>query len=165
MKLTPMDVRTHHLKKGMRGYDVREVEALREMAAETIEECNRDIMRLEEKNRDIESQLTEHVRNEAMLKETITTAQKMVENIKGNARKEAELIIAESRLRAEEIIRQAQGRASELQAEILRLRGQRNELNTSIKAIIDYHSSTLLLEDEDHMRADGEMEKLRFLPK
>jgi cell division initiation protein len=160
-----MEVRSHHLRKSMRGYDVREVEALRDMAAETIEESNRKIMRLEEKNGDMEAQLTEHVRNEALLKETITTAQKMVENIKGNARKEAELIVAESRLRGEEILKQAQTRASELQAEILRLRGQRNELNTSIRAIIDYHSSTLFLEDEESIRADGEMEKLRFLPK
>jgi cell division initiation protein len=165
MKITPMEVRSHHLRKSMRGYDVREVEALRDMAAETIEESNRKIMRLEEKNGDMEAQLTEHVRNEALLKETITTAQKMVENIKGNARKEAELIVAESRLRGEEILKQAQTRASELQAEILRLRGQRNELNTSIRAIIDYHSSTLFLEDEESIRADGEMEKLRFLPK
>lgn len=165
MKITPMEIRTHHLKKSMRGYDTREVDALKELAADSLEDANREVMRLEEKVHDLDEQLGEHVKNEMMLKETITTAQKMVENIKGNARKEAELIVAEAKLQAEDIVRQAQQRAKELQDELHRLRRQRNELNTSIKAIIDYHSSTLLLEEEESFRADMDAEKLKFLPK
>lgn len=165
MKLTPMEIRSHHLGRGLRGYDVKEVESLREMAADALETANREVMRLEEKVRGMEEDLSEHVRNEKMLKEAITTAQKMVSDIKDNARKEAELIVAEARMRGEEIVRQAQDRADDLKDEIRRLRQQRSELNTSIKAIIDYHASTLLLEEEESQRADGEAEKLKFLPK
>lgn len=165
MKLTPMEIRSHHLKKSMRGYDVREVEILKELAADALEEANREVMRLEEKAKDLEDQLGEHVKNEIMLKETITTAQKMVENIKTNAKKEAELILVEAKLNGENIIKQAQTRARELQQEVMRLKRQRNEINSSIKAIIDYHSSTLLLEEEESLKADAEADKLKFLPK
>ncbi|MFQ5465029.1 MAG: DivIVA domain-containing protein [Thermodesulfobacteriota bacterium] len=165
MKITPMEIRSHHIKKTMRGYDVREVELLKDLSAEALEEANREVMRLEEKVHDLEGSLGEHVKNELMLRETITTAQKMVEHIKGNARKEAELIVAESKLRGEEIVRLAQTRATEIREEIMRLRRQRNELNTSIKAIIDYHSSTLLLDEEESFLADTELDKLKFLPK
>ena len=165
MKITPMEIRSHHLGRGLRGYDVKEVESLREMAANALETANREVMRLEEKMRGMEEELSEHIRNEKMLKEAITTTQKMVTDIKENARKEAELIEAEARMRGEEIVRQAQDRADDLKDEIRRLRQQRSELNTSIKAIIDYHASTLLLEEEESQRADGEAEKLKFLPK
>lgn len=165
MKITPIDIRSHHLKKSFRGYDVRDVETLKELAANALEDASRDINILEEKLRDSSDRLSYHIANESMLRDTITTAQRMVEELKNSARKEAEILITEAKLQAEEIVRQAQTRSVQLQEEIFRLRKQRIELETSIRALIDYHSTTLLMEEDESKKADGDSEKLKFLPK
>lgn len=165
MKVTPLEIRSHGIKKSFKGYDVREVEDLRDMAADALEEAAKDIMSLQEKLRDASERNREYAANENILRETITTAQRMVDDLKTNARKEAELVIAEARLQAEEIIRQAQSRASQVQDDIYRLRRQRKELEASIKAIIDYHSSVFLTEEEEARKADEETDKLKYFSK
>lgn len=165
MKVTALDIRSHQLKKSMRGFDTRDVEAMRELAADSLEDATREISLLDEKLRNATARINEYAANERVLKDTITTAQKMVDELKNNTRKEAELIIAEAKLQAEEIVRQAHNRASQLQEEIFRLKKQRIELHTSIKSIIDYHSSTLLMEEDESRKADSESDKLKFLPK
>ncbi|MFQ5736958.1 MAG: DivIVA domain-containing protein [Thermodesulfobacteriota bacterium] len=165
MKVTSLEIRSHQLKKSLRGYDVGEVEALKELAADGLEDASREINSLEERLRDANERLAEHIANENMLRDTITTAQRMVEDMKLGARKEAELIIAEARLQAEEIVRQAHTRSKELQEDIFRFKKQRAEIETQIKAILNYHSTTLLLEEAESERADEEAEKLKFFPK
>lgn len=165
MRITPLEIKSHQLKKSFKGYDTREVEELRDLAADALEEAAREIMTLQEKVKDSAVRITEYAANENMLKETITTAQRMVEDLKSNARKEAELLVAEAKLQAEAIVRQAQSRSRDLQEEIFRLKKQRIELETAIKAIIDYHSSTLLLEEDEAKKADEEADKLKFLAK
>lgn len=166
MKVTPLEIRNHSFKKSaLGGYDKRDVEALQETSAEALEEANRDIMHLEEKTRDLEERLAEHIGNENLLKEAITTTQKMAGDIKENARKEAELILAEARVHADEIVKQAQSRAMEINGEIMRLKQQRAEFEASIKALLDYHSTRILLEEECALNADHEADKIKFLPK
>jgi cell division initiation protein len=165
MKVTPLEIRSHGLKKSFKGYDVNGVEDLRDMAADALEEAAKEIMTLQEKLRDASERNREYAANENILRETITTAQRMVDDLKTNARKEAELVIAEARLQAEEIIRQAQSRASQVQDDIYRLRRQRKELEASIKAIIDYHSSVFLTEEEEARKADEETDKLKYFSK
>lgn len=165
MKITALEIRSHQIKKSIRGYDVRETGSILEMAADAIEEATRETNRLEDKLRETSERLAEHMANENILKETITSAQRMVEDLKNNAKKEAELIVAEARLQGDEIVRQAHSRATQVQEEIHRLKKQRIELETKIKALIDYHSTTLLMEEEDARRADEESEKLKFFSK
>lgn len=165
MKITPLEVRGNQLKKSLRGYDAREVDDLREQAADALEESAKEIITLTERLRDAHERLNEHISNERVLKETLTTAQRMVEDLKVNAKKESELLIAEARLQAEDIVRQAQGRAQEIRDEIFRLRQQRLEIESSIKAVIAYHSSKLVMEEDESRRADSESEKLKFFPK
>lgn len=165
MKITSLEIRSHQLKKTFRGYDVSEVEALKELAADALENAARDIANLEDRLKDAQARIADHLSKEDILRDTITTAQRMVEDLKGNARKEAELVVAEAKLQAEEIVRQSQTRSIQLQDEIFRLRKQRIELETSIKAIINYHSSTLLMEEDEAKKADEESDKLKFLQK
>ncbi len=165
MKITPLEIRGFHFKKSFKGYDTGEVERLKELASDTLEEAQRTNAILEEKLREANERIGEHITLENTLKDAITTAHSMVEDLKNNARKEAELLIAEARLQGEDIVRQAQTRSRELQEEIFRLRKQRVEIETSIKAILDYHSSILVMEGDESKKADSETEKLKFLPK
>ncbi|MBI5826862.1 MAG: DivIVA domain-containing protein [Deltaproteobacteria bacterium] len=148
MRVTALEISSHRFNKALRGYDKKEVDALKDLAAEALADAAREISELEGKLKESARQLAEHVERENMLKGTITTAHKMVEDLKNNAVKEAELIVAEARVRADEIIRDAHKRATALQDDIYRLKRQRIELETAMKAIIEYHSSTLFLEEE-----------------
>lgn len=165
MKITSLEIRSYELKRALRGYDVREVDALKELAADAIEDASRTIHNLEDRLRDANEKLIEHIANENTLRKTITTAQKMVEDMKTNARKEAELILTEARLQGEDIVRQAHTRSHELQQEIYRLKKQRIDIENQIRTVINYHSTTLLLEEEESGRADEDAEKLKFFPK
>lgn len=165
MRITALEVRSYQLKKAFRGYDEREVQHLKELASDALEEATREIGSLEDRLREANARLSDHIAQEDILKSTITTAQSMVEDIKANAKKEAELLLAEARLQADEIIRQAQSRATQIQEEIFRLKRQRIELETSIRAILDYHSNTLVMEGEESKKADEGSDKLKFFPK
>ncbi|MEK7678662.1 MAG: DivIVA domain-containing protein [Deltaproteobacteria bacterium] len=165
MKLMPMEIKSHALKKAFFGYDMREVEALKDLASEALEDALKQISALEDRYNDTVKKLSEHLENERLLKEAITTAQRMVEELKGNARKEAELLITEARLQAEEIVRQAHHRAKEIQGDIFRLKKQRIEMETTLKALLDYHSQRLVLEEDHSRKADEDAGKLAFLPK
>ncbi len=164
MRMTPLEIREQQIKKKLFGYDVNEVEALRELVCEALEEARKEITGLEEELNAAKEKLAEHEERESILKETITTAQKMVEDIKENAKKEAELIISEASRQAEEMRRQALERAEKIQDEIFQLKKQRIELVNSIKSILDYHRSILSMEEEDSKRMDDEADKLKFFP-
>lgn len=165
MRITPLEIRSHQIKKAIRGYDVNEVNSMLEAAADALEESAKEINRLEDKLRETSERLAGHIANENILKETITTAQRMVEDLKGNARKEAELIVAEARLQGDELVRQAHARATQVQDEIHRLKRQRVEIETAIRALIDYHSTTLLMEEADARKADEESDKVKYFSK
>ncbi len=165
MKLMPIEIKSHALKKAFFGYDMREVEGLKDLASEALEDAIKQIAALEDRCGDTVKKLSEHLENERLLKEAITTAQRMVEELKGNARKEAELLITEARLQAEEIVRQAHHRAKEIQEDIFRLKKQRIEMETTLKALIDYHSQRLVLEEDHSRKTDEDADKLVFLPK
>lgn len=165
MKVTALEIRSHPLKRILRGYDPQEVESLKELAADSLEEATREIGHLEEMVRELRERLAEHVSNEQTLKEAITTTQRMATDIKDTARKEAEVIVAEARVRADEIVQQAQGNVSRLRDEIQGLKKQRAEFEASLKAILDYHSTKLLVDEEDFRQADEETDKVRLFGK
>lgn len=165
MRITALEVRSYQIKKAFMGLDAREVDHLKELASDALEDATREITALQDRLSETATRLTEHLSREDILKNTITTAQSMVEDLKGNARKEAELIVAEARMQADEIVRQAHARASSLQDEIYRLKKQRMEIETQLKAVIDYHTGILVLEEAESKKADEEADKVKFLSK
>ncbi len=56
---------------------------------------------------------------ETTLRETLMTAQQMVEDYKINARKEAELLIKEAELRADNMIKEAQEKVIKIHEDIV----------------------------------------------
>jgi len=164
MKITPIEIKEYSFRKKTFGYDPREVEALKERVATALEEANSEKSRLEAQVRDMEEKLAGHLKNESLLKEAITSTQKMTMDIKDNARKEAELVIAEAQVRGDDIIRQAQSRATEINEEILRLKKQRAEFESSLKALIYYHTTQILIEEEESTKATEEANKIKYMP-
>ena len=165
MRATSLDIKEIKLKKKFSGYDTTEVELMRELACGALEDSARKITELKSEVERLDARLKEHEKIERTLKDTISTAHKMYEDLKGTAVKESELIVAEAKLQASDIHNQASSRANGIRTEIIGLKKQRLEIESSIKAVLDYHSNLLELGNQEARKADAELEKLQFLRK
>jgi len=95
---------------------------------------------------------------EAILKNTLLTAQRVSEEIKENARSQAQAVMREAELQADRLLELAQGRAHEVERGILDLRAQRTGLRTEVKALIERLARIIELEEEAELT-----DNLRFL--
>src|SRR5512135_3277039 len=108
MRITPLDIQQKQFPMKFRGFDVEEVYAFLEVIREEMEELLRENASLKENAQRAENQIKEYRDMETTLRETLMTAQQMVEDYRTNARKEAELLVKEAELRADTIIKDAQ---------------------------------------------------------
>jgi cell division initiation protein len=108
--------------------------------------------------RHLELIVTEHREREAILKNTLLTAQKAAEDIREAARKEAETIVKQADLQGDRLLELAQNRAHDVERGILELRGHRTALRTDIRALITRLTHLLDLQEEAEVE-----DNLRFL--
>src|SRR5512145_2914106 len=101
MRITPLDIQSKQFPVKFRGFDVDEVYSFLELIREELEELLRENASLKEQLNRADAQLQEYRNMEVTLRETLMTAQQMVDEYKTNSRKEAELIIREAELKAD----------------------------------------------------------------
>src|SRR5690606_12062986 len=114
MKVTPLDLRQTHFKKGPRGYDAEEDRALLTDAADDYAAALRDLDRPRQELQTAESQLSEYREREANLRNTLLTAQKVADQIRENAAKEADVLMRDAETRAAASLADAETRTSAL---------------------------------------------------
>lgn len=164
MGIKSIDIREFPLKKSVFGYNKKDVNTLKELCIDSLTEASRTVTKLEDDLMYAKRNLSEHEERETILKDTITTAHKMVDDLKENANREAELILAEARQKADDITRHAHQRVLEIQQEISRLRAQRLELEVTLQATLNYHMSMLNLGETEARERDQEGDKLALFP-
>ena len=143
MRITPLDIQQKQFPMKFRGFDVEEVYAFLEVIREEMEELLRENASLKEGVQRAENQITEYRDMESTLRETLMTAQQMVEDYKTNARKEAELILKEAELKADSLIKDAQENVIKIHEDIVDLKGIRRHFKEEIKRLIDSHTRML----------------------
>ena len=158
MKLTPSDVQRQIFSPRFRGFDRDEVRAFLAAVAEEMAALQRDKERVEQELRHLELIVSEHREREAILKNTLLTAQKVAEEIRDNARKEAETLVKQADMQGDRLLELAQSRAHGIERGILELRGHRSGLRTDIRAIITRLTRLLDLQEEAEVE-----DNLRFL--
>ena len=158
MKLTPSDVQRQNFSTRFRGLDPDEVRAFLAAVAEEMAAMLREKEHIEQELRHLELIVGEHRDREAILKNTLLTAQKVAEDIRENARKEAETIVTQADLQGDRLLDLAQTRAHDVERGILELRGHRTALRTDIRAIVTRLSHLLDLQEEAEVE-----DNLRFL--
>jgi cell division initiation protein len=150
MRVAPLDLRQHHFKTVMRGFDKTEVVAFLTEAADDYEHALREIDRLRQDLLRVESLLTEHRDREANLRNTLLTAQRLADEIKDAAQNEAKLVVKEAQGRADLLLQKAQVRLEEVERDInemrLRRRGVENSLEASIQSL--YHALEFIREQD-----------------
>jgi cell division initiation protein len=85
---------------------------------------------------------------ETALRETLLTAQQMVEDYKTNARKEAELVLKESELKADNLLKEAQEKVIKIHEDIVDLKGIRRHFKEELKRLVESHLRMLEFDKE-----------------
>lgn len=159
MRITPLDIQQKQFPMKFRGFDVEEVYAFLEVVREEMEDLLRENASLKESVQRLENQTKEHKDMETTLRETLLTAQQMVEDYKTNARKEAELIVKEAEVRAESIVKQAQEKVIKIHEDIVDLKGIRRHFKEELKRMVENHLKMLEFDKEREAEEEEEEEE------
>jgi cell division initiation protein len=156
MKVSPLDLRQQRFGSKFRGFDKVEVTAFLTAVAEDYEAALRETDRLRQELATTAAALSEHRENEINLRSTLTTAQRLSDDIKANAGKEAERIIREAEGRSGLLLDKTQARVEDIQREIDGLKLKRRDVETTIESTISALRNTLefVREQESRERDD-----------
>jgi len=162
MNITPLDIQQQKFKTRIRGFDVREVDAFLEQVANVFESLKRNHKDMQEEVRRLEIEIQGYRKREETFKRALLNSQKVLDQMKDNARKSAELIIAESEVKAEKILNNAHNRLAQLHEDISELKRQRTQIEVQIGSIVEAHSKLLDLSKDGAKTMDEEDAKLKL---
>jgi cell division initiation protein len=156
MRVSPLDMRQQRFRTAFRGYDRAEVTAFLTEAAEDYAAALRDIDRMRMDLSRIEALLADHRQREGNLRNTLTTAQRLADEIRETSQNESKLILREAQARADLLLQKAQARANELERDItelkLRRRDTEGQLEASIQAL---YRALEFIRDQEQASADA----------
>jgi len=163
MKMTPLDIQQQKFKSRFRGFDVREVDAFLEQTASAFEALQSENEKANEEIRRLELEIQGYRKREETFKRALLNSQKVLDQMKENARRSAELIIAEAEVNAEKILNKAHNRLAQLHEDIAELRRQRTQIEVQISSVIEAHSRLLEISKEGMKELDEEDAKVKLL--
>jgi cell division initiation protein len=144
MKITPLDIQQQQFKvKTFRGLDPDDVDAFLQTVAGEMESLIRDNNELKEQQARQSRDMLDMAEKERELREVLLSAQRVIEEMKANARKEADLIVSEAELKGERIVADAERQLGDLKARIEEMRRQKIQFEISLKALLDSFSRQL----------------------
>ena len=157
MRITPLDIQQKQFPMKLRGFDVEEVYAFLEVIREEMEDLLRENANLKESIQRLDNQMKEYRDMETTLRETLLTAQQLVEDYKMNARKEAELVVREAELRSDTLLKEAQEKVIKIHEDIVDLKGIRRHFKEEVKRLVESHLRMLEF-DKERGQEDNEEE-------
>ncbi|MEA3342160.1 MAG: DivIVA domain-containing protein [Chloroflexota bacterium] len=163
MKTTPLDIQQQQFKVRFRGFDVQEVDRFLEQMAESFEMLQHENEIAQEKIRRIKLESQGYKEREETFKRAMLNSQKVMDQMKTNARKSAELIIAGAEVKAEKILNKAHNRLAQLHEDMAELKRQRMQIEVHIRSVIETHAKLLDIGKEGMEAMDEEDSKLKVL--
>jgi cell division initiation protein len=156
MNVSPLDLRQQRFRSAFRGFDKVEVASFLAAVADDYEQALRETDRLRQELMRMEAVLNEHREHERNLKATLLTAQRLADDIKGQAEQEAKRIVREAEGRSELLLEKTQARLEDVQRSIDGLKLKRRDVETTIESTIQALRNTLefVKEQEVHERED-----------
>lgn len=141
MKISPIDIQQQQFKvKTFRGLDPDDVDAFLQTVAGEMEGLIRENSQMKEQQSRQSRELLDMAEKELELREILFSAQRVIEEMKSNARKEAELIISEAEIKSERIVADAERQLGELKSQIEETRRQKIQFEMGLKGLIDSFS-------------------------
>ena len=160
---TSLDIQQQQFKRKFRGFDIREVDAFLDQIAEEFEQKQLETEKLKNAINRLNLESRGYKEREDTFKHAMLNSQKVIEQMKVNARKSSELIIADAEVKAEKILNKAHNRLSQLHEDITELKRQRMQIEMQIRTIIESHSRLLDIGKEESKTLDEKDDKLRLL--
>ena len=147
--LTPLEIQKQTFSRALKGYNPDDVRAYLHLVAEEIERLVRENDRFSREVAVLREDLEDHSNRERILKDTLLSAQKVAEDLIGNARKEAELVVKDAELLADRLIGQAMQRVGDLEKSIGDLKIERRAARNKLQATLDTIQQMVLLDAEE----------------
>jgi cell division initiation protein len=163
MKITPLEIQQQKFAKTFRGISPEDVESFLQLVSSEFEglvQENNELKALTDRQKD---SIEDFKSREAMLKETMLTAQRVTEDMKVNAQKEADIILGRAELERERILDNAQERLTELLTDISELKREKAQLMAQMKGVLDTYYKLLEVEEEKDAGAKVE-NNLKVMP-
>jgi len=163
MKITPLDIQQQQFKTRFRGFDVREVDTFLEQMADAFESLQNENKRFHQEIKRLQLGGQGYKEREESFKRAMLNSQKVLDQMKQNAKKSAELIVAEAEVKAEKILSRAKNRLAQLHEDIAELKRQRSQIEVQIRSVIEGHAKLLEIGKEESRIREEEDDKLKLL--
>ena len=163
MKIMPIEIQQQQFKVRFRGFDVREVDNFLEQLTDTFELLQQENKNAQDEIRRLKLESRGYKEREETFKRAMLNSQKVLDQMKENARKSAELIVADAEVKAEKILNRAHKRLSQLHDDIAELKRQRIQIEVQIRSTIEAHTKLLEIGNEGMKAMDEEDAKLKLL--
>lgn len=137
MRITPLEIQKHRFGRKWKGLDPAEVGSFLEMAAEEMEALARENAGLAGRIRALEEENGDHRERERILKDTLVSAQRASEDIRGAAQSQAEAIVRGAEDSAERLTHNALQRAAEIEKAIHELKLQRENFRLEVQKMLE----------------------------
>ncbi|MBF0480834.1 MAG: DivIVA domain-containing protein [Desulfovibrionaceae bacterium] len=154
MTVTKVDLQGAKFTKSLFGYRPAEVDSVLSEAAEALGLTAEENRRLTEKIRDMEKAADSLEARESALRQTLAATQKIVEDLKENAREQARLIVEDAKVKAAQVIREAHESVAGVQRDVMDLKHRRIEFEMSLRALLESHLRYLDAGEQDRGLAE-----------
>ena len=104
MRVTPLDLRNHRFPRRWTGYAQEEVDEFLRLVAEDYEAVLREVEAQRDQLIQLEARLEVLSANEKILRDTLTTAQTLSEDLKRTTIKTAEVLVSESEIKDRQLL-------------------------------------------------------------
>ncbi len=165
MKTSSLEIQQKQFNVRFRGFDIHEVDSFLEEMAELFASMKHENEHLKEEIHRLSQEMQGYKEREETFKRAMLNSQKVLDQMKENARKSAELIVADAEVRAEKMLNKAHSRLAQLHDDTSELKRQRLQIEVQIRSILDAHSKLLELSKEGIEAMDLEDEKIKLLRK
>ena len=156
INITPLDMRQARFGSKLRGFDKTDVMTFLQEAAEGFDHALRENERLRTEIVKLEASIHQYRELEGNLKVTLTSAQKVADDMRENAQQEAQRIVREAEGRAELMQQKSQAKTEDIEREIDGLRIKRREAEMNIESTIAALHNTLdFIREQDHRERDS----------
>jgi cell division initiation protein len=162
-RLTPLEIQKHRFSRKWKGLDPTEVGAFLDLAAEEMEALARENAGLQGRIRGLEDENAEHRERERILKDTLLSAQRASDDIRGAAQTKAELMVREAEDSAERLTHNALQRAAEIEKAIHELKLQRAGFRLEVQKMLELFQQAIDL-DRQQDEQDRPLSYLRRSP-
>lgn len=137
MVLSPLDIHNKEFTRGIRGFNVDEVNEFLDQVKKDYEITIRKNKELNKNLKEMQEQMEHYADIEETLNKSIVVAQETSEELKANARKEAQLIKKEAEKNADRIVNDALSESRKIAYETEEMKRQSNVFRTRLKMLIE----------------------------